>query len=140
MNYTLRNIVGIVLILFILIFGYYFLFARQKGQYIPAGWGDFDCMYPTIISSDSLQPTLKKGSILILNSCIRENTYIGVGTVVLFNKDGIKEIGVVDDVINKDRVVSYTVSLDSNDTQKYTITFDELIAYTVVPDTDWIAY
>lgn len=89
MNYTLRNIVGTVLILFALAFGYYYLFSRQKGQYIPDNWGDLGCMYPTNISSDSLEPTLIKGSLLILNQCIKSNTSLNEGDVVLFNNDVI---------------------------------------------------
>lgn len=134
MNYTLRTIVAVVLILFALIFGYYFFFSRQKGQYIPQRWEDFDCMYPTSIASDSLQPTLMKGSILILNQCINESTNIEEGFVISFTKEGIERIGVIESIEYDSDITSYTVSTGIDDTEKFSITIDDINAYTIVPD------
>jgi len=134
MNYTLRTIVSTVLILFILIFGYYFLFARQQGQYIPQGWEDFDCMYPISIASDALQPTLKRGSMLILNSCVSENTPLDVDNVVIFNINGIDRVGIIKDTLYEGKNKQYRVSTDSIETQEYIINIDEVIAYTVIPN------
>ncbi len=130
MNYTLRNIVGTVLILFALAFGYYYFFSRQKGQYIPDNWGELGCMYPTNISSDSLEPTLIKGSLLILNQCIKSNTSLNEGDVVLFNNDGLNKIGIIEEIIFEDRVESYVVSTSNFETEKYTLLIDDITAYT----------
>lgn len=130
MNYTLRNIISIVLILFIILFGYYFLFARQQGQYIPKGWEDFDCMHPVSISSDSLQPTLKRGSILILNQCINNVDTLEKGYIVSFNIDGIKKIGIIEDIQFTNRKATYTVYTDFDKTQVYEVSSIDILAYT----------
>lgn len=132
MNYTLRNIIGIVLFLFVVIFGYYYLFSRQQGQYVPAGWEDFDCMYPVFIGSDSLQPTLKKGSILILNQCVNDNTELKIGNIVTFTNDGIKKVGTIQDITYEDREVSYTVQISNNQTDIIDISKEDILAYTEI--------
>lgn len=132
MNYTLRNIIGIVLFLFVVIFGYYYLFSRQQGQYVPAGWEDFDCMYPVFIGSDSLQPTLKKGSILILNQCVNDNTELEIGNIVTFTNDGIKKVGTIQDITYEDREVSYTVQISNNQTDIIDISKEDILAYTEI--------
>ena len=130
MNYTLRNIIGIALTLFIIIFGYYYLFARQQGQYIPESWADFDCMHPVMIASDALEPTLKKGSILILDQCVSENSDLEIGYIISFNYDGVKRIGSIKDVIYKDRKASYIVTTHNDGTGEYTILSEDVLAYT----------
>ncbi len=132
MNYTLRNIIGIVLFLIVIIFGYYYLFSRQQGQYMPAGWEDFDCMYPVFIGSDSLQPTLKKGSILILNQCVNDNTELEIGNIVTFTNDGIKKVGTIQDITYEDREVSYTVQISNNQTDIIDISKEDILAYTEI--------
>lgn len=132
MNYTLRNIIGIVLFLIVIIFGYYYLFSRQQGQYMPAGWEDFDCMYPVFIGSDSLQPTLKKGSILILNQCVNDNTELEIGNIVTFTNDGIKKVGTIQDITYEDREVSYTVQISNDQTDIYNISKEDILAYTEI--------
>lgn len=132
MNYTLRNIIGIVLILFIALFGYYFLFARQEGQYMPQGWEDFDCMHPVSISSDSLQPTLKRGSILILNQCINNRENLQKGYIVSFNSEGIKKIGIIEDIQYSNQKATYTVSTDFDKTQQYEVSSIDILAYTTL--------
>jgi len=132
MNYTLRNIIGIVLFLIVIIFGYYYLFSRQQGQYVPAGWEDFDCMYPVFIGSDSLQPTLKKGSILILNQCVNDNTELEIGNIVTFTNDGIKKVGTIQDITYEDREVSYTVQISNNQTDIIDISKEDILAYTEI--------
>ncbi len=87
-------------------------------------------MYPTNISSDSLEPTLIKGSLLILNQCIKSNTSLNEGDVVLFNNDGLTKIGLIEDVIFEDRVESYVVSTSNLETDKYTLLIDDITAYT----------
>jgi len=130
MNYTLRNIIGIALTLFIIIFGYYYLFARQQGQYVPESWGDLDCMYPVMIGTDALEPTLRKGSILMLNQCIPDKDDLEIDYIVSFNYDGVKRIGSIKDVIYIDRKVSYIVTTHNDGTGEYTISSEDVLAYT----------
>lgn len=133
MNYTLRNIVSVAIIVFILIFGYYYLFARQEGQYIPDNWADFDCMYPTSISKDDLQPTLLKGSILILNNCITSDNTLNIGDILLFNSDGLNRIGIIKEKNIKDGLTYYVVSTSNFEEKSFTIQFEEILAYTKLP-------
>jgi len=132
MNYTLRNIIGIVLFLFVIIFGYYYLFSRQQGQYIPAGWEDFDCMSPVFISSDSFEPTLRKGSLLILNQCVNDNTELEIGNIVSFTNDGIKKVGIIEDITYEDREISYTVQISNDQTDILNISKEDILAFTVI--------
>ncbi|MBP6976578.1 S26 family signal peptidase [Candidatus Dojkabacteria bacterium] len=132
MNYTLRNIIGIVLFLFVIVFGYYYLFSRQQGQYIPAGWEDFDCMSPVFISSDSFEPTLRKGSLLILNQCVNDNTELEIGNIVSFTNDGIKKVGIIEDITYEDREISYTVQISNDQTDIYNISKEDILAYTEI--------
>jgi len=134
MNYTLRNIIGIVLFLFVVIFGYYYLFSRQQGQYMPAGWEDFDCMYPVFIGSDSLQPTLKKGSILILNQCVNDNTELEIGDIVsfknfMFDIPSSKKVGIIKDTTYKHGQIVYT---NNDQTDIYNISKEDILAYTEI--------
>lgn len=133
MNYALRNIVSIVLVIFIIGFGYYFLFSRQQGQYIPESWADLDCIHPFTISSDALQPTLVKGSILSLNQCIKNKESLQVGYIVTFRQDGIKRIGIIEDIQIKDGEIYYVITNQNDDTGQYTVLSDDILAYTTLP-------
>ncbi len=133
MNYALRNIVSIVLVIFIIGFGYYFLFSRQQGQYIPESWADLDCIHPFTISSDELQPTLVRGSILSLNQCINDKENLQDGYIVTFKQDSIKRIGVIKDKEIKDSQTYYVITTQNDDTGQYTVLSDDILAYTIIP-------
>lgn len=133
MNYTLRNIVSVAIIVFILIFGYYYLFARQEGQYIPDNWADFDCMYPISISKDDLQPTLLRGSILFLNDCITSENLLKSGDIILFNTDGLDRMGIIKEKKITDGLTYYVVSTSNFEDKTFTIQFEEILAYTKLP-------
>lgn len=133
MNYALKNLISVLLILFILGFGYFYLFARQSGQYMPESWADFDCMYPTSISTDQLQPTLLKGSILMLNRCVKESTLLSEGDIILFKNDGLKKIGVITGSEAKGSTLYYTVQVSNQDDDTLSVSRDEIIAFTKLP-------
>lgn len=133
MNYALKNIISIVLILFIIGFGYYFLFSRQQGQYIPESWADFDCIHPFNITTDALQPTLVKGSILSLNQCINEKVNLQEGYIVTFRQDGIRRIGIIKDIKIENRETYYVIKTNNDDSGEYTVLSDDIVAYTILP-------
>lgn len=100
---------------------------------MPDSWADFDCMYPTSISTDELQPTLLKGSILILNRCVNEKTLLSEGYIVLFNQGGLKKVGIITGSESKAGTKYYTVQISNQGGDDFTVSKDEITAYTKLP-------
>ena len=95
MNYTLQNIVTISVTLFALIFVIYFFFLRQPYQYIPDSIGSIGCIYPVYIKEDILEPTLTENTYIFLNQCIGQNETIQVGSIVYFEYEEEKQLGIL---------------------------------------------
>ncbi len=133
MNYALRNIVLVIMTVFLLGFGVYYLFLRQEGQYFPDNWADIDCFYPVSVSTDDLQPTIKKGVILGLNQCIKSRDNIAKGSVVSFDADRRKRLGIIKEVQKDDKVTTYIVSTSYFDDTTYSVSPDQIHAYTIIP-------
>ncbi len=132
MNYALRNIVLIFIFFFILFFGYYYLFSRQQGQYIPESWAELDCIHPILVSTDDLQPPIKKGVILSLNQCIPSKSSLQIGYIIRFELDSRKRLGIITDIEKEGREVSYIVSTSNLDEIEYTVPSQQALAYTVI--------
>ncbi len=130
MNYALRNIVLIALIIFLIGFGYYYLFARQPGQYIPDAWNHLDCIYPVSIASDALEPTLKRGAMLSLNRCIENRETLDIGYVVTFNIEGIVRIGIIKDKNITNGELTYVITTHNDGSAEYSISPQDVTGYT----------
>ena len=133
MNYALRNIVLVLITIFLLAFGVYYLFLRQEGQYFPDNWADMDCFYPVSVATDDLPPTLKTGVILGLNQCIKSKNNLPKGSVVSFYADRRKRLGLIEEVQKDDKTTTYIISTSYFDEVTYTVSPDDIYAYTVIP-------
>ncbi|HBB64517.1 MAG: hypothetical protein UR34_C0010G0019 [candidate division WS6 bacterium GW2011_GWC1_33_20] len=117
-------LVSVVLIAFAGFFLYYFLFARQTGQYVPDTWGDLPCMYLVNITSNSMEPELKQGTILSMNKCITKIRTFPVDQIVLFQEGGSRKVGRI--ISGEDD--SYVIGQDNRKGEEFTILKEDIIA------------
>lgn len=127
MNYTLQNIVSLLVFLFAVFFGIYYFVLRQQGQYVPETWGELGCMRPVYIQSDSLQPTLLKGTYLSLNQCVESKVNFQTESIVYFNDGQQKGLGIVEQ--RKGGI--YTIKIDKEESIE--VKGEDIIAYTTLP-------
>jgi hypothetical protein len=126
MNYELRNIVLVITILFLFFFGFHFLFSRQPNQYIPETWARLDCIYPTYIHSDKLQPYIKQGVLLSLNKCLDNTENIPINTIIAFKDNGRNTIGIISE---KKRIEDkYIVIIDSSENIQQEVLYKDILA------------
>jgi hypothetical protein len=133
MNYALRNIILIFVVFFSLAFGFYYLFSRQEGQYVPDTWAHIDCIHLVSVSNDDLQPTLQKGVILSLNQCIENKASLQREYIVKFEYDGRTRLGIIKDIEEDDREISYVISTSNFEEKQYTVPSQQIVAYTTIP-------
>ena len=98
----------------------YLLVFRQKGQFIPKNFDELACVSSVTVMGNSMEPTLKAGSVLLLNKCLDKNN-LTTGNIILFEEQGVKRLGRVRERLQLREGISYTVSRDNRSGEERTV-------------------
>lgn len=103
-----------------------FLILKNK-QYIPKNIKDIRCISTITVQGNSMEPSIKAGSILSLNKCSDKNN-LSLNQIVLFEENKTKRIGRINQKLKKDNDTFYVITRDARPNEEFTISSENILA------------
>lgn len=124
------SILTTLLLLVVIVGGlaYYFLVFRKSTQFIPQSSSEVGCVYPIRVQGNSMEPTLKSGSLISFNSCIADKTNLEIDKIIVFDEGRVKRIGRIKEIVSVEGEVFYKISRDNREGEEFTVHANSVIA------------
>lgn len=91
------------------------------------------CSYPMVMSDDTMEPQIDINTTVIVNRCIEDKTQLTIGTVIVYNLDPLKKMGIIRDFEIIGDKMWYVVSNRQSPNDRFKVSADSVFA--VVPET-----
>ena len=118
----------IIFVVFALIFALVLRGYRLDNQSLPTNLGELKCLYPVVVSGQSMEPALKSGTRLLLSKCFKDKQNLPVGTIVFFQDNGVNKLGRIKEKIILEEGVFYKIGRDARPGEEFTISPDQITA------------
>jgi phage repressor protein C with HTH and peptisase S24 domain len=104
------------------------LILRQKDQYLPESVNKIGCIYPVRVLGNSMEPAIKDGIVLSMNKCIKNRNNLPIGTIVVFEENGIKRVARIKEKLGLAEGIFYKMGRDNRQGEEFTASSENIIA------------
>lgn len=104
----------IAVVIIVLAIGFALVLRNQKqNEALFSGVKKITCVYPVIVSGNSMEPALKAGTRAMFSRCLENRDKLELGTIVVYQgQDKVKKIGRIKERVEDSRGVFYKISRD----------------------------
>ncbi len=118
----------VIIVMVLLVAGFYFFKIKPNKQFIPKSINEVGCIHSVTVQGDSMEPAIKSGAFLSMNKCISDKTNIEVGKVLLYKENSMQKLGRVKERLNREDGIFYKVTRDNRKGEEITISSEVVLA------------
>ncbi len=91
------------------------------------GIGQIACQFPTTVSGNSMEPTIKAGNRITFNKCFENKENLAVGTIILYDGERGSTISRIKEKISRQDGFIYKVSQDNRSDAVFEVSPERII-------------